>query len=152
VIGPTMCWRQKAGTGTRRLWMGNMDTVWPPDSPFQNFRREGDTMYGPGVSDMKGGLVIMLYALKALAAAGELDSKAISVFLNSDEEMGSLSSRKYVEQQEVLHDYGLGYESSGNNNLTRQRKGPGQARSRRTRCRLPRRWGPGTRTPPDQRA
>jgi len=119
---------QKAGTGTRLLLMGHMDTVFPPDSPFQNFRREGDTMYGPGVSDMKGGLVIMLYALKALAAAGELDSKAISVFLNSDEEMGSLSSRKYVEQQAVLHDYGLVYESSGNNNLTRQRKGLGQAR------------------------
>ena len=118
----------KIGEGTRLLLMGHMDTVFPPDSPFQTFSRDGDTMFGPGVSDMKGGLVIMLYALKALAAAGELDTKAISVLLNSDEEMGSLSSRKYVEEQAALHDYGLVYESSGNNNMTRQRKGLGQAR------------------------
>lgn len=118
----------KPGTGTRLLLMGHLDTVFPLDSPFQNFTRDGDNMYGPGVADMKGGLVIMLYALKALAEAGELDTKAISILLNSDEEMGSLSSRKYVEEQAALHDYGLVYESSGNNTLTRQRKGLGQAR------------------------
>lgn len=118
----------KSGSGTRLLLMGHLDTVFPLDSPFQSFTRNGDTMYGPGVSDMKGGLVIMLYALKALANAGELDNKSISILLNSDEEMGSLSSRKYVEEQARLHDYGLVYESSGNNTLTRQRKGLGQAR------------------------
>ena len=118
----------RSGTGTRLLLMGHLDTVFPLDSPFQSFSRDGDTMYGPGVSDMKGGLVIMLYALKALAAAGELDAKSISILLNSDEEMGSLSSREYIEEQAVLHDYGLVYESSGNNNLTRTRKGLGQSR------------------------
>lgn len=118
----------KPGSGTRLLLMGHLDTVFPLDSPFQSFRRDGDTMFGPGVSDMKGGLVIMLYALKALAAAGELDGKSITILLNSDEEMGSLSSRKYVEEQALLHDYGLVYESSGGNNLTRTRKGLGQAR------------------------
>lgn len=118
----------KPGSGPRLLLMGHLDTVFPLDSPFQMFTRDGDTMYGPGVSDMKGGLVIMLYALKALAAAGELDAKSISILLNSDEEMGSLSSRKYVEEQAALHDYGLVYESSSSNNLTRTRKGLGQAR------------------------
>jgi glutamate carboxypeptidase len=118
----------KTGAGKRLLLMGHLDTVFPPDSPFQIFRREGDTMYGPGVADMQGGLVVMLYALKALAEAEELDSKTISILLNSDEEMGSLSSRKYLEQQALLHDYGLVYESSGTNNLTRTRKGLGQAR------------------------
>lgn len=119
---------QREGNGTRLLLMGHLDTVFPPDSPFQRFSRDGDTMYGPGVSDMKGGLVIMLYALKALAETGDLEGKAITVLLNSDEEMGSLSSRKYLEEQARLHDYGLVYESSGNNNLVRQRKGLGQAR------------------------
>lgn len=118
----------KSGTGSRLLMMGHLDTVFPPDSPFQAFSREGDTMYGPGVSDMKGGLVVMLYALKALNENGALADKSISVLLNSDEEMGSLSSRKYLEEQALLHDWGLVYESSGNDRLTRERKGLGQAR------------------------
>ena len=118
----------KSGNGKRLLLMGHLDTVFPTDSPFQTFSREGDIMYGPGVADMQGGLVVMLYALKALQASGELDELNLSVLLNSDEEIGSLSSRKYIEQQAVLHDYGLVYESSGNDTLTRQRKGLGQAR------------------------
>ena len=118
----------KSGSGSRLLMMGHFDTVFPLDSPFQEFSREGDTMYGPGVSDMKGGLVVMLYALKALNENGGLSDKSITVLLNSDEEMGSLSSRKYLEEQAMLHDWGLVYESSGNNRLTRERKGLGQAR------------------------
>ncbi len=118
----------RKGAGKRLLMIGHVDTVFPLDSPFQRFSREGDTAYGPGVSDMKGGLVVMLYALKALNHFDQLDGKAISILLNSDEEVGSLSSRKYVEQQAALHDYGLVYESSGNNRLTRARKGLGQAR------------------------
>jgi len=109
----------KDGEGKRLLMIGHVDTVFPVDSPFQTFSRDGDTAYGPGVSDMKGGLVVMLYALKALNHFGELEGKAISILLNSDEEIGSLSSRKYVEQQAALHDFGLVYESSGNNRLTR---------------------------------
>jgi glutamate carboxypeptidase len=77
---------------------------------------------------MQGGLVMLLYTLKALAQAGELDNKTLTILLNSDEEIGSLSSRKYLEEQALIHDYGLVYESSGTNNLVRQRKGLGQAR------------------------
>jgi len=116
----------RAGEGTRLLLMGHLDTVFPLNSPFQTFRQEGDTMFGPGVSDMKGGLVVMLYALKALNEFGYLQGMAISLLLNSDEEMGSLSSRKYLEEQAVLHDYGLVFEPGSN--LVRQRKGLGQAR------------------------
>lgn len=118
----------KSGSGSKLLLMGHLDTVFPLNSPFQEFRREGDTMYGPGVSDMKGGLVVMLYALKALQEFDMLEDKALTVLLNSDEEMGSLSSRKFLEEQAPLHDWGLVYESSGNNRLTRERKGLGQAR------------------------
>lgn len=119
---------RRPGSGSRLLLMGHIDTVFPPDSPFQTFRREGDTIYGPGVADMKGGLVVMLYALKALAAADALDEAAFTVLLNSDEEMGSLSSRKYIEEEALDHDWGLAYESSGIDTMTRQRKGIGQAR------------------------
>jgi glutamate carboxypeptidase len=71
---------------------------------------------------------VLLYTLKALAKAGELDNKTLTILLNSDEEIGSLSSRKYLEEQALIHDYGLVYESSGTNNLVRQRTGLGQAR------------------------
>ena len=116
------------GSGKRLLIMGHLDTVFPLSSPFQTFSQEGDFVYGPGVSDMKGGLVIMLYALKALNQFGLLEDKNLTLLLNSDEEMGSLSSRTHLETQARLHDYGLVYEPSGNNNFTRRRKGLGQAR------------------------
>src|SRR5579883_3533180 len=59
--------------GKRVLLIGHMDTVFEPASPFQKFEPKGDSAIGPGSQDMKGGLVVMLYSLKALAAAGALD-------------------------------------------------------------------------------
>ena len=118
----------RTGSGTRLLLMGHMDTVFPPDSPFQDFSLEDGLIRGPGVFDMKGGLVVMLYALKALEQFGLLEGKSVSVLLNSDEEVGSLSSRQYLEQQARQHDYGLVFEGSVGNNQIRQRKGLGQAR------------------------
>ena len=52
--------------------VGHMDTVFEPDSPFQKFTRDGNTAYGPGVADMKGGDVSMIYAMKALHDIGAL--------------------------------------------------------------------------------
>ena len=89
---------QKEGAGKRLLLMGHLDTVFPLNNSFQEFYCEGDMMYGPGVADMQGGLVVLLYTLKALAQAGELDDKTLTILLNSDEEIGALSSRKYVEE------------------------------------------------------
>src|SRR5688572_17391875 len=48
------------------LFMGHADTVYPEESSFQHFFAEDDTLYGPGVADMKGGLVIMLNVLEAI--------------------------------------------------------------------------------------
>ena len=78
---------ERAGTrGRRVLLIGHMDTVFEPSSPFQKWERRGDTAVGPGTNDMKGGLVVMLYALKALAAVGGLDGASITVVLSGDEE------------------------------------------------------------------
>jgi len=71
--------------GKRVLLIGHMDTVFEPSSPFQKFERKGDTALGPGSQDMKGGLVVILYSLRALQAAGALDG-SITVFLTGDEE------------------------------------------------------------------
>ena len=69
--------------------VGHLDTVFPPGS-FEGFRTDGPLARGPGVLDMKGGLVVVAFALKALAATGGLDSVApLRVVVVSDEEVGS---------------------------------------------------------------
>jgi glutamate carboxypeptidase len=68
------------------LLIGHMDTVFDKDSPFQTYTLNGHIATGPGVNDMKGGLVDMLYALKALQAAGVLGQMDITIVLSGDEE------------------------------------------------------------------
>jgi glutamate carboxypeptidase len=79
--------------------LGHMDTVFPPDHPFQSCRREEDWLIGPGTADMKGGLAVMVYALRALARAGALEDLNITMILGADEENGSPSSQKIYEQE-----------------------------------------------------
>lgn len=72
--------------GKRMLLIGHMDTVFEKTSPFQTYSVNGNIGTGPGTSDMKGGLVIMLYALKAMQAAGVLNHAEITIVLSGDEE------------------------------------------------------------------
>ncbi|HYK34344.1 M20/M25/M40 family metallo-hydrolase [Alloacidobacterium sp.] len=72
--------------GKRMLLIGHMDTVFEKDSSFQHYTVSGNTAMGPGVNDMKGGLVIMLFALKAMQAAGVLKQTDITIVLSGDEE------------------------------------------------------------------
>lgn len=75
------------GPGAKILLIGHLDTVFEPDSPFQKFERLSETSArGPGIIDMKGGDVIIVQALKALAAAGALKSMNIVVVMTGDEE------------------------------------------------------------------
>ena len=75
-----------SGKGKRMLLIGHLDTVFEPDSPFKGYVRSGDTVTGPGVNDMKGGIVIILGALQAMKAAGTLKDADITVVLTGDEE------------------------------------------------------------------
>ena len=69
------------------LLIGHLDTVFEADSPFQKFERvDGNKARGPGVTDMKGGDVIILLAIRALKDAGLLDSLHIVVVMTGDEE------------------------------------------------------------------
>jgi glutamate carboxypeptidase len=77
---------QPGKCGKRMLLIGHMDTVFEKDSPFQTYTVSGHIATGPGVNDMKGGLVDMLYALKALQAAGVLRQMDITIVLSGDEE------------------------------------------------------------------
>jgi glutamate carboxypeptidase len=76
--------------GKRILLIGHMDTVFEPNSTFQTYSivpgTNGRVATGPGVADMKGGLVIMLSALKAMKTAGVLDKSDITIVLSGDEE------------------------------------------------------------------
>jgi glutamate carboxypeptidase len=76
------------------LFTGHMDTVFAPDHPFQQvFWREPDTILGgPGVADMKGGLAVMLAALKAVEESPAAARFGYEVVINSDEEVGSPAS------------------------------------------------------------
>ena len=78
---------RKGSYGKRVLLIGHMDTVFELSSPFQAWTMKSSTVAsGPGTSDMKGGLVIMLYALRAMQAAGTLEGSNITAFLTGDEE------------------------------------------------------------------
>jgi glutamate carboxypeptidase len=75
------------GTGPKLLLIGHLDTVFERDSPFQKFERTGpDAARGPGIIDMKGGDVIVVQALKALASIGALKSMDVTVVMTGDEE------------------------------------------------------------------
>jgi glutamate carboxypeptidase len=92
---------ERKGLAQPVLLIGHMDTVFEPVSPFQKMTTDGTKANGPGVADDKGGVVVMIHALKALASAGALDGSAITVVLTGDEErLGqpiSISRRDMVE-------------------------------------------------------
>ena len=72
--------------GKRLLLIAHLDTVFEPDSPFQRWQAEGDRAHGPGAGDDKGGIAVILAALRAMQAAGTLKQANITVFLTGDEE------------------------------------------------------------------
>lgn len=75
------------GPGPRILLIGHLDTVFEPDSPFQKYTRVSESAAkGPGITDMKGGNVIIVQALKALKSTGLLASMNIVVVMTGDEE------------------------------------------------------------------
>ncbi len=77
---------RREGRGQRILMIGHLDTVFEPASPFQRFQREGNRATGPGTGDDKGGLIVILGALRAMRDAGTLARADIVVFLTGDEE------------------------------------------------------------------
>ena len=75
-----------SGRGRNLLLIGHLDTVFEPDSPFQLFARDGNRATGPGIGDDKGGIVVIVAALRAMHQAGTLRDANITVVLTGDEE------------------------------------------------------------------
>lgn len=72
--------------GKRLLLIAHLDTVFEADSPFQHWVRDGDFAHGPGSGDDKGGIAVIIAALRAMQAAGTLKAANVTVFLTGDEE------------------------------------------------------------------
>jgi glutamate carboxypeptidase len=114
--------------GKKLLLIGHLDTVFEADSPFQEFKMVNDSMaHAPGGNDMKGGDVIILYALKALADNGLLkNSQIIAAFTGDEEASGKplAISRKHLVDAAKRSDIALCFETStGFNYATVARRG-----------------------------
>ena len=97
----------------RLLLTGHMDTVFPPEHSFQTLQwLDAHTLNGPGVADMKGGIAVMLAALQAIEAAGVGEAFGYDVLINSDEEVGSLSSAALIAARAAGKVAALTYEPS----------------------------------------
>lgn len=83
----------------RLLLTGHMDTVFPADHPFQQQTwLDSETLNGPGLADMKGGIAVMRHALLAFEQQPVAARIGYDVLINADEEAGSLSSAPLIEQ------------------------------------------------------
>lgn len=98
-IGDHLAWTTPAwaGAASRIILVGHHDTVFPPGS-FEVWEQEGDRLRGPGVLDMKGGLMVCRTALAALADAGLLADLPLCMVSVADEEIGSIDSRPWLEE------------------------------------------------------
>lgn len=116
-----------SGSGKTLLLIGHLDTVFEEDHEFQKFKRTDSIAEGPAANDMKGGNAVIIYALKAMHAAGTLKDKNIIVAFTGDEEKPgsplSISRHDLVEAGKKA-DIALGFETaSGMHHATVARRG-----------------------------
>jgi len=95
---------------------GHMDTTFTSYDHLPAFHIKGEHCIGPGTGDMLGGLVVFLYAAKCLQSLGRLDSLPLTIFINSDEERGSPTSRPVFEDLAKKATHVMISESGGANN------------------------------------
>jgi glutamate carboxypeptidase len=126
-IGRALRLRQRPEASLRVFLAGHMDTVFGADHPFQAARVvDDDTLNGPGVADLKGGLLVMLLALSALERSPWKDRVGWEVLFNPDEEIGSEGSAPLFREGAQRNALGLVFEPSfPDGNLAGARKGNG---------------------------
>jgi len=99
--GDQMTARRHFGGKGKLLILGHADTVWPAGTAAEwPFARSGDRISGPGVGDMKGGVISAIFVLRSLLARGHLSGLGECTFLLvPDEELGSVQSRGWIEAE-----------------------------------------------------
>ena len=107
VSGQYLLGRTRVDEGNRLMILGHMDTVFPTGSTELSLKRaQADEvrLCGPGAADMKGGLVVLLGALRALHEEGLLEDRSLQVILSADEEVGSPAGRDLIAREaEEVH-------------------------------------------------
>lgn len=124
-VGDHLVWRTPAWGPGGVLLVGHHDTVFPPGT-FEGFEEADGRVRGPGVLDMKGGLLVVRTALAALAEAGALDRMRIALVSVADEEIGSPTSRSLIEELARGARAGLVFEAGRvDDSVVTRRKGTG---------------------------
>jgi glutamate carboxypeptidase len=112
-IGKALVFSKRKNARFRILFSGHYDTVYSAESDFQKVSWLDDhTLRGPGVTDMKGGLVVMLEAVRALEASDWAEEVGWDVVLNPDEEVGSMGSAPILIERAKGCSVGLVFEPS----------------------------------------
>jgi glutamate carboxypeptidase len=126
-LGEALLIRKRTSAPVKAFLCCHLDTVYPPDHPFQRTERvDENTLVGPGVTDAKGGLVVMLKALETLERSPWADRIGWEVLINPDEEIGSPGSALMLETAAQRNHVGLVFEPCfSDGNLAGSRKGSG---------------------------
>jgi glutamate carboxypeptidase len=126
-VGATLRFVRRPQAPVRVLLAGHMDTVFAADHPFQRARMIDDnTLNAPGAADMKGGLLVMLYALKAIERSRFADRIGYEIVINADEEIGSPGSAKLLAEAAKRAQFACVYEPAlADGTLAGARKGSG---------------------------
>ncbi len=126
-LGDALRIRKHPDAPLKVLLTGHMDTVFAKEHPFQTpITVDDNTVNGPGVADMKGGIVVFLHALKALERSPWAGEIGWEVLLNSDEEIGSIGSAPLLAESAKRNHIGLTYEPClPDGTLAGARKGSG---------------------------
>lgn len=129
-VGQLATLTQRPEASRQMLLVGHYDTVFTVESTFQTPEwTTGGVLRGPGVADMKGGILVMLDALYALETSKQAADVGWTVLFNPDEELGSLASAPALAAAAKSNDLGLVFEPSfPDGNLAGQRKGSGTFR------------------------
>ena len=124
-IGPCLEIKNKESDSYDILLIGHMDTVFPKGTTANRpFSIKGNRAYGPGVGDMKSGLLLMYHVLRSLNDEGALTDRSICVALNSDEEISSAYSRPWLEDLSKKSRFAGVFEGARNGrSLVNERKG-----------------------------
>ena len=126
-LGQSLRFRRGLGA-QRKIWLGiHYDTVYGPEQSFQECHwLDTGTLNGPGVADAKGGIVVLLFALRALAQSGMTGLPGWEVYLNPDEEIGSPGAGQYFKRCASSFDFGMLFEPAlPDGSIAYRRKGSG---------------------------
>lgn len=125
--GDALRLRFRPDAPVRVLFSGHMDTVFDASHPFQTLHTSPEGIWhGPGVADMKGGLYIMIEAVKRFLKADKLNTLGGEILINADEELGSMGSQYLLCEAARWNHLGLVFESClPGGELVRGRKGTG---------------------------